>query len=813
MGETEWDDELQRMRRIFAAAVEDTRLLIWEYDMASHSIREIYDDVTLVQNRTQGLPIRLENVPESLLIYIEEKDHEQFRELYRKIDAGETKASCEVWLKTAVGEQPKCKRISYTTLFDHRQQPVCACGVAKDITDRKLAEERYHRLNKQLAEEIIGSLVSSHLDLTRNECLSMQCFNPQIRETFDTASADSFIRSVGENYVSDEKLQVEYFNLANREILIRNFHLGKKQIKMDFPTVFRNGERHWLQGTVRTMRNPLTGSIEAVTYAVDITRQKQNEQLLACIVHNEFDYIGMVHFPERNFSFFYKKEAVAYPELGQVVCYEERRSYVKEAFIEAQELAHFDRVTNLELILKELKKYDSYTTAYRRRLKTGQLVCQQLRYSWFDEGNGELLVVSSDVTAAYEREQQQLRQMQEAALAAERANQAKTEFISRISHDIRTPLSIIKSMTGFALEDQKFPERLQSDLHKIETANTFLLSLINDVLDISKIDSGKIELQSEPYYYGDYISNICNMFKPLCAQKNITFEVETKPEVLAIYTDIARLNQITLNLLTNAVRYTPPGGMITFKALAEQAGNRVNCMICVKDTGIGMSKEFQQRMFEAFTQEYENPERKKVREGSGLGLFIVKRLVELFEGSIQIESAPGRGTEISVQFFAEKAQEETVASAEEMESALDEKEGKVLKGKVLLVEDNEINIEIAMRILESFGLQIDVAENGQAAVDLFKTSRPGTYAAILMDIQMPILTGYEAAEKIRTEEFATGGRVPIVAMTADAFSAAKQRCLAVGMDDYITKPIHPTVLKNTLLKWIGKTSVGMDERN
>ena len=166
-----------------------------------------------------------------------------------------------------------------------------------------------------------------------------------------------------------------------------------------------------------------------------------------------------------------------------------------------------------------------------------------------------------------------------------------------------------------------------------------------------------------------------------------------------------------------------------------------------------------------------------------------------------------------MQFFAEKAQEETVASAEEMESALDEKEGKVLKGKVLLVEDNEINIEIAMRILESFGLQIDVAENGQAAVDLFKTSRPGTYAAILMDIQMPILTGYEAAEKIRTEEFATGGRVPIVAMTADAFSAAKQRCLAVGMDDYITKPIHPTVLKNTLLKWIGKTSVGMDERN
>lgn len=160
MGETEWDDELQRMRRIFAAAVEDTRLLIWEYDMASHSIREIYDDVTLVQNRTQGLPIRLENVPESLLIYIEEKDHEQFRELYRKIDAGETKASCEVWLKTAVGEQPKCKRISYTTLFDHRQQPVCACGVAKDITDRKLAEERYHRLNKQLAEEIIGVVAS-----------------------------------------------------------------------------------------------------------------------------------------------------------------------------------------------------------------------------------------------------------------------------------------------------------------------------------------------------------------------------------------------------------------------------------------------------------------------------------------------------------------------------------------------------------------------------------------------------------------------------------------------------------------------------
>lgn len=802
MGEMEWDDELQRMRRIFAAAVEDTRLLIWEYDMAAHSIRDIDDDA-LRRNHLPELPARLENVPESLLAYIEEESHESFRELYRKIDAGAPKASCEVWLKTAEGERPECKRISYTTFFDQKHRPLCACGVAKDITDRKLAEERYQRLSKQLSEEVIGSLVSSHLDLTRNECLSMQCLNEQIRETFDVTSADTFIHSVGEKYIADAQLQSKYFTIASREVLLQDFQQGKKQVRMDFPAVFATGKRHWLQGTVRMMNNPLTGSIEAVTYAVDITRQKQNEQLLACIVHNEFDYIGMVHLPERSFSFFYKKEIVAYPGLGESVHYEERRAYVKGVFVETSETEYFDKVTDLDLILKELKTSESYTTAYRRILKNGRIVCQQLRYSWFDEGSGELLVVSTDVTVAYEREQQQLRQLQEAALAAERANQAKTEFISRISHDIRTPLSIIKSMTGFAIEDQQQPERLQSDLHKIETANTFLLSLINDVLDISKIDSGKIELQSEPYDYADYISSICNMFKPLCAQKNITFAVETNPGVTAIYTDIVRLNQITLNLLTNAVRYTPHGGKITFKALAEMVGDKVCCKILVKDTGIGMSEKFQQRMFEAFTQEYENPERKKMREGSGLGLFIVKRLVELFGGTIRIESELGKGTEITVEFFAEKAEEK----AEEQQCASKGSKEKVLTGRVLLAEDNEINVEIAMRILESFGLEIDVAENGQAAVDLFRASCPGTYDAILMDIQMPFLTGYEAAERIRIEERSRGGCVPIIAMTADAFSAARQRCIEVGMNDYITKPIHPKLLKDTLLKWMEKADV------
>jgi signal transduction histidine kinase/ABC-type amino acid transport substrate-binding protein/ActR/RegA family two-component response regulator len=382
---------------------------------------------------------------------------------------------------------------------------------------------------------------------------------------------------------------------------------------------------------------------------------------------------------------------------------------------------------------------------------------------------------------------------------AEKANRAKTEFISRISHDIRTPIGIIRNMTNFAMEDAENPEKLRDDLKKIDSADTFLLSLINDVLDISKIDSGMIELRPEPYLYDDYISNIRNMFQPFCEQKGLTLHIEEKGANACILIDHTRLNQITLNLISNAVKYTPAGGTITFCAGSlEREDGRLDCRIEVTDTGIGMSEEFQSRMFQPFTQEYDNPQHIGGNTGTGLGLSIVKRIVDLLGGTITVKSELGKGTAVTVCFTAPKAAVYGAAPAPVLQE--EKQPGPVLQGHVLLAEDNEINAEIAARLLESIGITLDIAENGRRALELFRESAPGCYKAILMDLQMPLMDGFEATERIRALDRPDARKIPIIAMTADAFSAAMERCRQAGMDDYITKPVDPEQLKAVLQK-------------
>ena len=402
------------------------------------------------------------------------------------------------------------------------------------------------------------------------------------------------------------------------------------------------------------------------------------------------------------------------------------------------------------------------------------------------------------------RKQQNIR-LEAARAETEMANRAKSEFISRISHDIRTPIGAIANMTDFAFTDMNDKNKLQNDLRKIQTSNTLLLSLINDVLDISKIDSGKIELHDAPYTWKDFMFNIQSIFEPLCMEKGLKLELVSNPDLPAFMIDATRLNQIAMNILANAVKYTPQGGSVKVITSGEKtADNRYIETFQVIDTGIGMSSEFQKVMFEPFSQEYKNPGRDKVVTGSGLGLSIVNRLVKLMGGTISVNSELGRGTHIAVSFTAETViteKEEKEEKAEESE-ALPEK----INGQILLAEDNEINAEIETRMLESLGAEIVRAENGEEAADIFAASEPFTFACILMDIQMPVMDGYEATVKIRELHRSDAKEIPIIAMTADAFSAAMERSRKAGMNDYITKPLNLKILHDVLIKHINDKS-------
>ena len=392
-------------------------------------------------------------------------------------------------------------------------------------------------------------------------------------------------------------------------------------------------------------------------------------------------------------------------------------------------------------------------------------------------------------------------EMDAARKEAEQANMAKQDFLSSMSHDIRTPMNAIIGMTSLALENTDNPEQVRDYLGKIALSSKHLLGLINDVLDISKIESGKMTLNVEPVPLREAMDSIVNIMQPQVAAKRQQFHVTVR-EILSenVCCDGVRLNQVLINLLGNAVKFTPEKGSVQMtvyqEALPEDA-SLVRTHFLVSDTGIGMSKEYQKTIFESFSREDNNRVRKT--EGSGLGMAITKCIVDAMGGTISVRSEQGQGSEFHVVLDLKRAAAPAVSEAPDGVGGAGDV---VLKGKrVLLAEDNELNWEVARELLSGLELELDWAENGKICVEKFEKSPFGFYDAIIMDVRMPVMDGYEATAAIRGLE-RPDAELPIIAMTADAFSEDIQRCLACGMNDHLAKPIDIQTVACKLKKYL-----------
>jgi len=380
---------------------------------------------------------------------------------------------------------------------------------------------------------------------------------------------------------------------------------------------------------------------------------------------------------------------------------------------------------------------------------------------------------------------------------ADAANAAKTDFLSRMSHDIRTPLNGIIGMSHIARQNDN-PAGTNDCLKKIDTSSQFLLGLVNDILDMSKAESGLIEISPEPYYYDDFHSYIDSVIQPLCDEKNIklVFNAFPIPGVTPLI-DKLRINQIYFNLLSNAVKFTPEGGEIIVtvrEELTSEARDRI--IVTVKDNGIGMDDEFQKVIFEPFTQEGRDDSSEK--RGSGLGLAIVKKIVDAFGGTITVSSRVNEGTEFKMTMEFDYVVDDKRNDAYRRRSG-GAADLTLLHGKrLLLCEDHPLNQEIAKAILSEQELLIDVANDGRQGRDMFAASPAGYYDGILMDIRMPEMDGYEATAAIRKLERADAETVPIIAMTADAFADDVQKCLDAGMSGHIAKPIDAGAMFRTI---------------
>ena len=386
----------------------------------------------------------------------------------------------------------------------------------------------------------------------------------------------------------------------------------------------------------------------------------------------------------------------------------------------------------------------------------------------------------------------------EALQTAENANKAKTDFLSNMSHDIRTPMNAIIGMTSLIRHDAGNKAKVIEYADKIDISSQHLLGIINDVLDMSKIEAGKTVFKYTDFSILDFITELNTIFHSQIDEKNQTLTI-IKENIRHEWVngDQVHLMQIFSNLVSNAVKYTQEGGKIQFLVEECETKSSVYAKYCflVSDNGMGMSADFKDTIFDAFTRA-ESSMTNKI-QGTGLGMAITKNLVEAMGGTIDVESELGQGSCFEVLIDLRIAEDRFVSSAEQAEK--DEPAGNVLKGmRFLCAEDNELNAEILMELLKIEGAECTICENGKRVLEAFEQSAPGDYDMILMDVQMPVMNGYEATKAIRRSSHELAKTIPIIAMTANAFSEDIQHSLAAGMNAHVSKPIEMKVLEKTI---------------
>ncbi len=430
------------------------------------------------------------------------------------------------------------------------------------------------------------------------------------------------------------------------------------------------------------------------------------------------------------------------------------------------------------------------------------------------------ITISQNIDERVRRESENQLILKNALMLAEQANDAKSDFLSRMSHDIRTPMNAIIGMTTIAAAQIDDKEKVRECLTKIGISSKFLLGLVNDILDLSKIESGKMDINKQLFSMRELLESLLNSVTGLTSEKKQIFSYHIDDKVADFYKgDRLRVEQIFMNLLGNACKFTPENGEIQFTVgVAQRFENRDVLKFIVEDNGIGISEAFLEKLFEPFVQD----DGMQNRKGSGLGLAIVQNLLRLMDGTIRVYSEPGKGSRFIVELPLElPVQEELdprtaddilddtmIQIAETTNLQLHNKgtsQEVMFDGEhILLVEDNEFNQEVAKTILEMHNLSVDVANDGYEALKKFFNAPPGYYVTILMDIQMPGIDGYETSRRIRKSEHPDAESIPIYALTANAFatdvSAAKQH----GMNGHIAKPVDFDVVAQILLKILKK---------
>ena len=777
----------------YRLAIEGAGVNVWEYDILKRRISQ-----SSGSHFRHGYDLVIDNVPESLI----EMDHvlpeqaEAFRDMYHDIEQGKPRAGGDFWIPNPDGNGRWCERITYAVAFDPEGHPIRAYGASQDVTQEKLAEKRYQeelQYREQTAESIIASC---RINITKGRVEALRIGTRDI--PVDGHEPASGLRDRACRFLHSFRITDEQNEKLSPKCLREAFGQGTTHLSEEFLARRTPNASHiWVRTDVNLLRRPESSDIVAFFYHHDITAERTLHNLVHSVIRMDYDYLCCIDANTESYTVYIDEEQRVTPQAQKNFHYNTLATERVRALVPPEEAEFHIRALRLDNIRSELKRSPVFNHEIRLRGADGTYRHKLLRFACMDPEAGLILMTRSDIDDIVRREQAKQLQLEQAVQAAEKASRAKSDFLARMSHDMRTPMNAIIGMAALGL-DETSDANAADYFHNITLSAEFLTGLINDILDMARLEQGTMDLMPAPYPLHEFMAQIRATIAPLCEAKHIHFTLEAENIICdCLFTDRLRVGQIFTNLLSNAVKFTPEGGTISLHMRQELEDDGTTTITgIVRDSGIGISRNFQHHMFEPFTQEKSTLTRGL--EGSGLGLAITKRLIDLMHGSISVDSTPGQGTVFTVTFRA------PICSTEKTEIPATPG-ADILRGRhVLLCEDHPMNTVIAVKMLEKMGMIVDHAGNGQIGVELFRNAPESTYDLVLMDIRMPVMDGLSAARAIRSLPRADAKAVPILAMTANAYPDDEQKSRDAGMDGHIAKPIEPEKVRRMLQQALGR---------